>query len=67
MAWGTKFVRFSTGDKVKVANAVLEAVKTAIIREYKITTARFNDECCEDDKIRIFSNSTYLKWLRVNE
>ena len=66
MAWGTKFIKFDSGEKVKVGNSVLEAVKTAIIRDYKKATSELNLECDPEDKIRVFSKNTYLKWLRVN-
>lgn len=65
MAWGTKYIKFSSGDKVKVGNSVLEAVKTAIIRDYKKATIKSNQEGDPGHKIRIFSKNTYLKWLRV--
>ena len=65
MAWGTKYIFFKSGEKVKVGNSVLEAVKTAIIRDYKKATILYNQECDSEAKIRIFSKNTYLKWLRV--
>ena len=66
MAWGTKYIKFNSGEKVKVGNSVLEAVKTAIIRDYKKATNEFNLECDPDAKIRVFCKNTYLKWLRVH-
>ena len=65
MAWGTKYIKFSSGDKVKVGNSVLEAVKSAIIRDYKKATSKSNQEGDPENRIRIFSKNTYLKWLRV--
>ena len=65
MAWGTKYIKFSSGEKVKVGNSVLEAVKTAIIRDYKKVTLKTNLECEPENRLRIFSKNTYLKWLRV--
>jgi hypothetical protein len=67
MAWGTKYIKFKSGEKVKVGNSVLEAVKTAIIRDYKKATLLYNKECDPEAKIRIFSKNTYLKWLRVKK
>ena len=65
MAWGTKYIKFSSGEKVKVGNSVLEAVKTAIIRDYKKVSVKSNLESEPEERICIFSKNTYLKWMRL--
>ena len=65
MAWGTKIVNFTTGEKVKVGNVVLEATKSGIIRDYVKTTKVENEQSTPDDRIRVFKKRTYLRWLQV--
>ena len=65
MAWGTKYIKFSNGEKIKVGNSVLEAVKSAIIRDYKKVSSEFNLGCEPEDRIRIFTTRTYLKWMKA--
>ena len=65
MAWGTKVVKFSSGEKVKIGNVVLEATKSGIIRDYVKTTRIENEACDGESRIRIFKKRTYLRWLQV--
>ena len=65
MAWGTKIVRFKSGDSVKIGNVVLEAMKSAVIRDYMNTTKEYNSHCDPEEKIRLFTFRTYQKWLQV--
>ena len=65
MAWGTKFIRFTSGEKVKVGNVVLEATKSGIIRDYIKTTQLANQTCRQDERIQVFRKRTYLRWLQV--
>ena len=65
MAWGVKIVRFDDGTKVKIGNTVLEALHSAIIRDYTTTVRDFNETCQTEDKITIFGQRTYRRWLKV--
>ena len=65
MAWGTKVVKFSSGEKVKIGNIVLEATKSGIIRDYVKTTRIENRACDGESRINIFKKRTYLRWLQV--
>ena len=58
-------MRFKSGSKVKVGCIVLEAMQFQIIRDYISATEEHNLSCKPDGKIRIFSPSTYRRWLKV--
>ena len=65
MAWGTKVVRFDNGQKVKIGDAVLEEIHSAIIRDYVSTAAEHNRRCSPEDSVKIFGERTYRRWLKV--
>lgn len=65
MAWGVKTMKFKSGSKVKIGNVVLEALQSQIIRDYITATEDHNKACCPEALIRIFSSSTYRRWLKV--
>ena len=65
MAWGVKTMKFQSGCKVKIGNVVLEAMQSQIIRDYISATQEHNESCSPEGKIRIFSSSTYRRWLKV--
>lgn len=65
MAWGVKVVRFDCGTKVKIGNAVLEALHSSIIRDYLTTVREHNRGCNPAEKIRVFGERTYRRWLKV--
>ena len=65
MAWGTKLIRLTSGEKVKVGNVVLEATKSGIIRDYIKTTQLANQTCTKEERIQVFRKRTYLRWLQV--
>ena len=65
MAWGTKIVRFESGESVKIGNVILEAMKSAVIRDYMKTTKEYNSHCAPEQKIQLFTSRTYHKWLKV--
>jgi hypothetical protein len=65
MAWGTKVVRFESGEKVKIGNVVLEAIHSAIIKDYVSTTKEHNRRCSPDEVVKIFGARTYRRWLKV--
>ena len=65
MAWGTKVVRFDNGSKIKIGDAVLEEIHTAIIRDYKQTATEHNKNCEAEDTVKIFGERTYRRWLKV--
>ena len=65
MAWGVKTMKFKSGSKVKIGNVVLEALQSQIIRDYISATEDHNKSCCPEGLIRIFSSSTYRRWLKV--
>ena len=65
MAWGTKTIRFESGGSVKIGNVVLEAMKSAIIRDYMKSTRLHNANCDPEEKIQLFTARTYYKWLQV--
>ena len=66
MAWGVKTMKFKSGSKVKIGNVVLEALQSQIIRDYIAATEDPNKACSPEGSIRIFSSSTYRRWLKVN-
>ena len=65
MAYGTKTIKFNSGEKVKVANVVLEAIKSGIIRDYIKATKNENVTCNGNERIKVFFPRTYLRWLQV--
>ena len=65
MAWGTKVVRFDSGKKVKIGNVVLEAIHSAIIKDYTSTTREHNKRCSPEEVVKIFGPRTYRRWLKV--
>ena len=66
MAWGMKVMRFESGAKVKVANTVLEALHSQIIKDYISVTTDQNLRCTPEARVRVFSASTYRRWLKVS-
>ena len=65
MAWGVKIVQFESGAKVKIGNTVLEALHSAIIRDYLTTVKDHNRKCDPAEKLKVFTSRTYRKWLKV--
>ena len=65
MAWGVKIVQFDSGNRVKIGNTVLEALHSAIIRDYMATVRSHNRNCGQSEKIKVFTSRTYRKWLKV--
>ena len=65
MAWGTKMVHFDSGERVKIGNVVLEAIHSAIIKDYVATTREQNKRCSPQEVVKIFGERTYRRWLKV--